>query len=209
VQIKICGHTASISRRRAASAALVLALHIAIVAMLLEMTLGTREARLEPEAVVTLEQRIELKPPPRHGAPSHGASGSAAITAPLANPPMFAPPDVSAIGDVLFNCRPERLDMLSVEQRARCKLALGGPQGNRWTAFKPPPSESQYAELWQKAIKDRETPVRVPCASVSGGKASIMTPDGRPMGGPPAEVKPGIGVDYVCIALRLWQALNR
>jgi len=188
---------------------LVLVLHAVIIAALLEVTLATRERPQEAEAVVSLEQILNLKPGSPRSEPSRRAAGSRAITPPPVAFPVFEQPDVSGLGNTLFNCTPEKLDMLSQEQRTRCRLALGGPPGNRWTAFKPPPSEVQYAELWQKAIEDRNTPTEVPCVAAGGGRVALKTPDRQPINGPPASQKPGIGVSYVCIALMLWRELNR
>jgi len=207
LQIRLGAHTVEFPHQRIASATLVAALHACIVTLLLEMTFATLERPAQPETFVAIMPAPLL---------THAVAGARrgpdtrAITAPVWTvPPVLQQPNVPAIGDMLFDCRPEKLELLSDEQRARCKLALGGPAGNRWTAFQPAPTESQYAELWQQAIKDRETPVQVPCAVVSGQSVAMKTPDGRPMSGPPVKTKPGIGVSYVCLALTLWHALNR
>ena len=93
------------------------------------------------------------------------------------SPPLFrtspprassalSPPMVTGLGLSLFGCAPENLASLTPEQRAHCSGALH--EASLAAAF---PGQSHEIALdagrWAQAIRDRNTPLAVPCTSLT------------------------------------------
>jgi hypothetical protein len=81
---------------------------------------------------------------------------------PIAMPPPTA--DVQAFGNALFGCAPENLGKLTPEQRTHCSGFAPAPHGS--AAATEPPSLVKDLPRREAELAARNTPARVPCASL-------------------------------------------
>ncbi|MBU6298848.1 MAG: hypothetical protein KJS68_11435, partial [Alphaproteobacteria bacterium] len=127
-----------------------------------------------------------------------------AIARPQTIPPALRLPnarDIAGLGRTLSDCTPEKLSSLPADERARCPMTLGGPAGKGAAPYKRPASQSRYRALWAATLAQRETPVRVPCATV---KTLYSAP-----GMPDLQRSQAIIVDPICATQELLKALER
>ncbi|MES2293956.1 MAG: hypothetical protein V4527_11710 [Pseudomonadota bacterium] len=85
----------------------------------------------------------------------------------LALPPIATPPptaDLQAFGNALFGCAPENFDKLTPEQRTHCSGFAPAPHGS--TAATELPSLVKDLPRREAELAARNTPARVPCASL-------------------------------------------
>ncbi len=184
-------------RHRTASAALVILLHLAVIAGLLKLTVEKTERNAGPA-----ETMLTLVPPARSLVAPSKAVGSGVI-APKAwiVPEIAVPPDTSTLGLSLFACTPENFSNLSAESKARCHMLTGNAPGHGWTAYRALPSQSRYRAMWQAALAARHKPLRVDCATA----VQIKPPPGMP----DTREASAIIVDPICLGTQILRALVR
>lgn len=150
--------------RRIISAALVLLLHLLLLVALLRSVIHPvrpttiREIffRLAPQP----DRASPLPPPlPAMATPPRGGVVSGAM-------PSLAPaaPDIRGLGQALFGCAPENLGNLTQEQRSHCATSLARPDGS---AVAEPSTLVKDAVRWVGALKERNTPGRIPCTYIA------------------------------------------
>lgn len=157
---------------RKLSAMLVLAIHAAVIAVLLRATFQSAAPpeRRETEMQIVLEQ-LPQKTATKSSRPSGGLTGTAVLPLPDFINPNPSPQALS-LGQTLFGCNPENLRDLTHEQLAKCaKLS-----GNAYTAVssglpvyvKPPGPE--WEGLRNSDLRARERNTADPCAIAKMGK---------------------------------------
>ena len=188
-------------RQQSVSLGLVLLLHLLLIAILLTQ-ISERAVFVEGER----ETVLPLAPLPRATRPRNRTRSARlpamprAITLP---PALRLPnaPDIAALGRMLSDCTPENLANLPSEERAKCHMALGGPQGNGWIAYKRLASQSRYRAMWEAALVDEHSPLRVSCTSVKQLKPPGAMAD--------RQQATALMVDPVCLVKKILQALQR
>ena len=111
-----------------------------------------------------LREAVKPAPGSRRGKPSPVPP----LVAPQIIPPVALPPppmtDLRAFGNALFGCAPENLNNLTPEQRAHCIGFAALPRDSDGVAE----SRSLVKDLPRREaeLAARNTPARVPCASV-------------------------------------------
>lgn len=187
--------------QRGVSLGLVLLLHLLLIAILLTQTFD-KGAFVKGERETVLPLTPLSRAPPARATPRavRRATTPRAITLP---PALRLPsaPDIAALGRMLSDCAPENLATLPAEERAKCHMALGGPSGNGWTAYKRLASHSRYRAMWEAALADEHSPLRVACTTAKQIKAPPGTPD--------RQQATAVIVDPVCLVAKILQALQR
>jgi hypothetical protein len=159
----------SSAARRTAGAALVLLLHIALVAALINAISETpRIAQAEREIMLQfLPPPNKPKPLPGHrseGRPSPALPDYHGITLPPAAPEA---PSLGGLGRSLFGCSPENLANLPPDERTRCAAAMAMGPGNS-VDFRDHVNRSADAALWERDRARKNSPFLLPCMSPQG-----------------------------------------
>src|SRR6185437_8373777 len=157
------------TRDRLASVAFAMLLQMGFVAIFIySLPLIAPPKRLAREITFFLPRLREL---PRAGAAAGRGRAPPSLPVPEAPlvqlPPLALPPpatDLQAFGQALFGCAPENLNSLTAEQRAHC-AAPGRPPRDA-TGMAELPSLVTDLPRRQAELAARNTPARVPCASV-------------------------------------------
>jgi hypothetical protein len=160
--------------RRIAGLIAVVLLHAAILAALLQATLWPRRiissARetiliLRPAEKPKPEKTIAAKPVP------HKARGGVAgpIYPDYAHfhlaPTAPSGEAERGVGRALFDCRPENIAKLPVDERARCALSSTGMIPNRSVDFADHTDRSRDAARWARGRARKNAPLLLPCAN--------------------------------------------
>jgi hypothetical protein len=157
------------ARRRIGSGALVAALHLLIALALLHMvsaprhplSVSSREIMIRMSTPVSPPSRTEMAPPPPR------------LIQPLTqNPQPFPPPaiapippsDLRGFGERLFNCAPENLAGMTLQERARCGTGLTRPDDN---ATLTPRSRVKDPERRAAEMAAKNAQARVPCSYIA------------------------------------------
>lgn len=162
------------NQQRALSFLLVALLHAALLFAILHFMVVTPKARRlgAPEQLLEMIINTAKKPVPVIVIPAQRVpraptrrepGGIFSGKAPFSVPPV-APPDVSGLGQALFGCAPENLTNLTPEQRAHCTGNL--PHFDDHALLQP---KSHVEDPARRAaeMRARNTPGRIPCASLS------------------------------------------
>lgn len=148
------------------SLALVMLLHGLLLTLLLQ-TFAYKNTRILPTRETILRLLPLLKPAPeQEAAPRSSASPRPApIIIPAAPEIGAAPnaPDLRALGDRLFGCAPEKLAMMTPQDRARCSTGLTAPDRNVVTI---PKSHVRDPQRRAAEMAARNKPLVVPCTYV-------------------------------------------
>lgn len=155
------------SAQRMTSLSLVLLLHALLLLLLLHAFTQKNGSRLTPrETILRLlpllrptPQTDETGPPSAGTAP--GARPSLAPAAP-ATAPTAQTPDITGLGFNLFGCAPERLAMLTPDERARCNTGLKAP-GRDVVII--PKSHVQDPARRAAEMRAKNSPLSIPCTS--------------------------------------------
>ena len=155
------------TRDRLASVTIAVLLQMGFVTIFLySLPLMTPPKKLAHEITFILPR---LREAPKAGPAPRRIRPSAAVPAPNPQlpylPPIAMPPpaaDLQAFGNELFGCAPETLDKLTPEQRTHCS----GPAPRGSAAATEPPSLVKDLPRREAELAARNTPARVPCASL-------------------------------------------
>jgi hypothetical protein len=157
-------------RDRMVGAALVVLLHVALLAALMEGRLKSGVAP-QPETILFLAPPSRAVPPPRI-IPTDRSVRSARRpqVVPDYRPANAAPapPDIRALGQALFGCDLENLNALSGERKSQCEKYRNAI-GARVAHGEPNLLERPFSAgdvAWAESIIRRNTPVRVDCTHV-------------------------------------------
>lgn len=190
---------------RWAGGALAALVHIALVSfLLLSLPKGVSPLPLphevffifKPQPEKPLPHKIEPVGPPRpQSVPPlfrYDPAPSTAITLPPQTPSQ------NGLTLSLFGCAPENLAYLSPEQRSHCGSLTAASISGRF------PGEahdlSLQGERWEQGIRDRNTPLAVPCFSTAGGHTNSVGPSAS---------SAGMGIDPLCAAKVLGKMLEK
>jgi hypothetical protein len=158
------------SAQRLAGAALVAALHIAIVAFLLNATLAPRQLQAARETILYLKPpkppRID-KPAPPLPAPTPIVRLPQMHAVPAQKPlPDVDPKALQDFGHALLDCRPENIASLAPEDRDRCNALSLKPRDG--VDFADHTDRSRDAVLWARGRARKNGPLLLPCMSNRG-----------------------------------------
>jgi hypothetical protein len=171
--------------RRMTSLALVMLLH-GLLLMLLLQTFTHNGVRTLPTRETILRLLPLLKPAPQQEAAprSSAAPRPAPLVIPAAPETGAAPetPDIRALGDRLFGCAPEKLAVMTREERARCAIGLAAPDRSVVTI---PKSHVRDPQRRAAEMAAKNKPLVVPCTYVVDAPA-------------PHGSTPGVMVNPVC-----------
>jgi len=147
------------STRRIVSAALVLLLHLLLLAALLRSVIRPDRPAAMHEIFFSFPPRSERAAPlPAPPLPAmlvpRGGVTSGAMPSPA--------PDIRGLGQALFGCAPEMLAGLTQEQRSHCATGLARPDANA-----APSTHVKHAARWAGELKERTTPGRIPCTYIA------------------------------------------
>jgi hypothetical protein len=160
------------------SLALVLLLH-GLLLMLLLQTFAHKGVRTLPTRETILRLLPRLKPAPQQDAAPRSSSAPrpAPIVIPAAPEIGAAPnaPDLRALTDRLFGCAPERLAVMTPDERARCATGLAAPDRN--TVIFP---QSRVRDPQRRAAEmaAKNKPLVVPCTYITEAPAPHGTTPG-------------------------------
>lgn len=163
---------------RMTSLALVLLLH-GLLLMALLQTFAHKGVRTLPTRETILRLLPQLKPAPQQdAAPRSSARPRPAPMAVPAAPEIGASPnapDLRALGDRLFGCAPERLAVMTPDERARCSTGLTAP--DRSTVIFP---QSRVRDPQRRAAEmaAKSKPLVVPCTYITEAPAPHGTTPG-------------------------------
>ncbi|MBV9990217.1 MAG: hypothetical protein JOZ72_02905 [Alphaproteobacteria bacterium] len=159
------------SRQRLAGAALVAALHVAIVAMLLQAGLMPRLLRTAHETILYL---TPPKPPvAAEPAPPPPPAPAPIVRLPQALPKPAPPPlpgvdlkSLEGFGRTLLDCSPQNIANLAPEDRHRCDALSLKPRGD--VDFADHTDRSRDAALWARGRARKNAPMLLPCMNSRG-----------------------------------------
>jgi hypothetical protein len=163
--------------RKFAGAVAAIVLHVAIVAALLQATVG-RTPPVQPSKELIAWLSLPSKPQP-HEAP--------AVPQPRATAPFRIIPDGRAItlqpaangtdlkGLHNFDCTAQNLADLPPEQRAQCKGVLGPRPEDDSVDFADHTGRSHDAARWARGRDRKNGPLLLPCASPTAAGIGIGT----------------------------------
>ena len=158
--------------RRFAGGAIVLALHLLVIAMLLRATAWHAEPVTAAKEIVirliappkpqpTRSEEKKTAPPRRLALPENSYS----FTPPAALPAM--PSD--GLNRQLFGCTPDQLAAATPEQRAHCASASLGPRYDPTaTDYRDHTDRSKNAAQWFRDRARKNAPMLLPCMSPAG-----------------------------------------
>jgi len=159
--------------RKFAGGAIVLALHLLVIAMLLRAT----QWHAEPATVVK-EIIIHLIAPPKppQSKPEEEKKIAPRTESPsTARPYSFTPPTTlpampsSGLNQQLFGCTPDQLATASPEQRAHCASASLGPRYDpSATDYRDHTDRSKNTAQWFRDRARKNAPMLLPCMSPAG-----------------------------------------
>ena len=165
--------------RKPAVAILVLSLHAALLAFLVQRDRwpAAQQRFSGPEIVF-----VRIAPPapesPREHRPHRAQSPkprarivSPFVLAPFTAPPTRAPSGLSDLHGGLFDCAPETLAGLKPEQRAECghtasAMAHRNPDVIPWPNNKYAPTKNTWR--WARNVQRKNAPPLLPCANPTG-----------------------------------------
>jgi hypothetical protein len=158
--------------RRFAGLAVVLVLHIAVIAIFLRATPGSRPRQISlPETILWLAQ----SPPTEEIATKH-------MAAPALYIPHYADIPANKSGDssdsltnlhtLLFDCRTDNLVNLTAEERSRCERATIGMTPNGSVDYTDRTYRSHDAALWARGRARKNAPLLLPCANAQSAFAT-------------------------------------
>lgn len=160
--------------RRAGAAALVLALHAILVALLIHSKFLVETPAAVRERIYWLTLRENPKPivprvvaVPRPRATTHlPAKKRAAPSAPAAKPGSASPgaDSLNGLQLNLFGCALENLANLTPEQRAQCTSGLKTHDGNS-IDYADHTSRTHDAQRWARDVARKKNPLLLPCAN--------------------------------------------
>jgi hypothetical protein len=151
--------------RRIVSAALVLLLHLLLLAALLHSVIHPVRTAAMREIFFQLAPRRERAIPlPAPPLPAMIAPPRGGVTTGAMPTPAPAAPDMRGLGQALFGCAPEILGSLTPEQRSHCTTGFARPDAN---AVAAPSTHVKDAARWAGALKERNTPGRIPCTYIA------------------------------------------
>lgn len=191
---------------RATAVALLLVLHAALF-FLISPDFGVQE-ETRPLREITLSlpapQLRTLPPPPIN--PVLVKPNAPEVTPPIileTNVPRLsapAAPNVTGLGQSLFNCDLANSRNLSREQRANClNFALAPPAAGTVEAGLPKNSRAKQNARWAAALAARQKPVSVPCTGI----AQMV------LGGPGVQKQVTIPVaDPLCLLNGVWNGFR-
>jgi hypothetical protein len=165
--------------RKFAGAAVAIALNVAIVAALLQTTIGRTPPEQPPnESIIWLSLPPKPRPHVTPAAPRRPQRpaiellriipGTRAITLPPAA-------DLKGLHDFLFVCTAQNLADLPPEQRAQCKGVLGPRPDDDTVDFADHTSRSRDAARWARERDRKNGPLLLPCASPNAAGIGIGT----------------------------------
>jgi hypothetical protein len=103
---------------------------------------------------------------PSRPAPASPRPGNApSIAIPSYTPPATAP-DVTGLGQALFDCAPENIPNLTPDQRAHCTNGITRPDDS---AVLEPKSHVQDPARRAAEMRTKNTPGHIPCAKMISG----------------------------------------
>lgn len=156
---------------RMTSLVLVMLLH-GLLLMALLQTFAHKGAPVLPTRETILRLLPLLKPAPQQqAAPRSSASPRPApLVSPAAPEIGAAPhaPDLRALGDSLFGCAPEKLAVMTPDERARCSTGLAAPDR---TVITIPKSHVRDPQRRAAEMAARNKPLVVPCTYVGEAPA--------------------------------------
>ena len=159
--------------RRAAIAALVLAIHAMLIALLLRATFSTEPLHTTAhERIYWLMLHPRPKPVPQiqalpRATPSRARAPRKQRIPVLPNVPAAPPTNGETLQGLhldLFGCSPENLANLSPEERAHCATTLKRPNDNS-VDFADHTNRSHDAALWARRLAKKQNPLLLPCMS--------------------------------------------
>lgn len=167
--------------RKPAIAILVLSLHAAMLAFLLERDrwpipeqapagadiVFVRIAPPPPQATPRRDQRRPYVPAARAAVPAPAPF----VVQPFSAPSPRAPGDLSDLHGQLFRCAPESLAELAPDERADCDHAAGtmahrDPNAIPWPNNQYAPTKNTWR--WARNVQRKNAPPLLPCASPQG-----------------------------------------
>ncbi|MBV9989983.1 MAG: hypothetical protein JOZ72_01705 [Alphaproteobacteria bacterium] len=158
------------SAPRVAGAALVAALHAAMLALLLQASFAPRATPQPHETIIHLTPpkppaADRPAPPPR--APVPVVRLPALRTIPLPRVPGVDPKALESFGRALVDCRPENIASLPPEERHRCDaLSLKPRDGVDFADHTD--KHSADAALWARGRMRKNGPLLLPCMNNQG-----------------------------------------
>jgi len=160
---------ARMSRTRLVGAVLVAALHLAIVAFLLNATMMPRLGHAAHETILYLtppKPEATTKPAPPPPVPTPIVRLPKAQAVPEPQLPGVDLKSLESFGHALLDCRPENIANLPPEQRDRCNALSLKPRDD--VDFADHTNRSRDAALWARGRARKNGPMLLPCMSNQG-----------------------------------------
>jgi hypothetical protein len=166
---------------RLAGAALVVLLHVALLALLLQAGFAPRAAQQARETILLLMAPKPVvadkpsAPPPQ--APRPLVRVPRIQILPMPRTPGVDPKALEGFGQALLDCRPENLADLPPEQRDRCDALSLKPRDRDAVDFADHTNRrSRDAALWARGRDRKNAPLLLPCMGNQGLGVSLGTP---------------------------------
>lgn len=160
---------------RIAAIVLLLLLHAIVLAVLLTAKVTTVPVpRGMREIILSLVRtKPRALPPPKK--PEEKVRVLSPAFRPLTLPPSITQqqPDITGVGNALFNCDPDSLAGMPPDQRGNCDHLVISKPGGAPDLGMPKKLEAHDEARWSAALAARHTPVRAPCVSMKEGPVPI------------------------------------